>query len=358
MHHRLFRAHKIVHALHYAGPEALLSMVLAIMVFASPASAAMRFQERSLYMLSTEPGVTTSYTVSFQYMSQLSVGSVDLLFCDDPIPYHPCATPPGMSVANAELTEQAGETGFSITQKSTNHLVMSRPLQMVTANTPSSYTFTNIKNPTNNDISFSIRLRSHASQNATGPQIDFGSVKGQTQTGITIQTQVPPMLIFCLAQEVEYNCTGTNDIYYSNMGELSPNSTLTARSQMAVGTNASGGFAITANGGSVSAGTSVIDGSPVPIESRPGTNQFGLNLVANANPVVGENPEGEYANAVASPDYSIPDKYKFVDGDVVAFSPNVSLMKKYTVSYILNSRADLPPGVYSTTINYIASGRF
>lgn len=333
-------------------------MVLVIMLFASPASAAMRFQQRSLYMNSTEAGATTEYTISFQYMSQLSVGSVDLLFCVDPIPYRPCVTPPGLSVANAELTDQSGEVGFAISEKSTNHIVLSRPLEMVSSPTPSSYTFSNIVNPTNDDISFSVRLRSHASQDATGPQIDFGSVKGQIQTGITIQTQVPPMLIFCLAQEVEYNCTGTNDVYYSNMGELSPTSTLTARSQMAVGTNASGGFAITANGGSVSAGTSVIDGSPVPTESQPGTNQFGLNLVANTNPIVGDDPEGEYANAVASPDYSVPDRYKFVNGDVVAFSPNVSLMKKYTVSYILNSEPDLPPGVYSTTINYIASGRF
>jgi hypothetical protein len=347
-----------VHPLHYAGPEALLSMVLAIMLFVTPASAAMRFQERSLYMNSTEPGDTTSYTISFQYMSALSVGSVDMLFCVDPIPYHPCVTPPGLDVSDSELIEQTGETNFSIATKSANHLILSRPQQMVTSNTPSSYTLANVKNPTQGNISFSVRLRSHASQNATGPQIDFGSVKGQVQTGVVIQTQVPPMLIFCLAQEVDYNCTGTNDTYFSNMGELSPTSTLTARSQMAVGTNASGGFAITANGGSVSAGTNVIDGAVIPSESIPGTNQFGINLVANDTPVVGDNPEGEWANAVTSPDYSLPNKYKFVDGDVVAYSPSVSLMKKFTVSYILNSEPELAPGVYSTTINYIASGRF
>lgn len=359
MHHRLFRTHKIVHPLHYAGPEALLSMVLAIMLFVAPASAAMRMQQRSLYMNSTSPGATTSYTVSFQYMSALAVGSVDMLFCMDPIPYHQCVTPPGLDVSGATLSEQTGETGFGISEQSNNHIVLSRPANMIAGSgSPSSYKFDNITNPDYNGEAFAIRLRSHASQDASGPQIDFGSVRGQIQTGIVIETQVPPMLIFCLAQEVEYNCAGTNDTYYSNMGELSSTSALTARSQMAVGTNATGGFAITANGASLSAGTNVIDNISVPTESKPGTNQFGINLVANNSPVVGEDPEGEWANAIASSDYGVPNKYKYVDGDVVAYSPNVSLMKKFTVSYVLNTHKDLLPGVYSTTINFIASGRF
>jgi len=334
-------------------------MVLAIILFVTPASAAMRFQQRSLYMNSTEPNATTSYTVSFQYMSALAVGSVDLLFCQDPIPYHTCTAPEGLNVADAVLSEQSGETGFAITQQAANHIVISRPTNMITGSTaPSSYKFDGIVNPTNIEEAFSIRLRSHASQDATGPQIDFGSIRGQVQSGIVLQTQVPPMLVFCLAQEVEYNCTDTNKTYFSDMGELSSTSTLSARSQMAVGTNASGGFAITANGESMSAGTSVIDGMSNPTQSQPGTNQFGINLVANNSPIVGDDPEGEWANATASEDYSVPNKYKFVNGDVVAYSPNVSLMKKFTVSYILNSQKDLAPGVYSTTINYIASGRF
>ncbi|RYE15684.1 MAG: hypothetical protein EOP51_26645 [Sphingobacteriales bacterium] len=127
---------------------------------------------------------------------------------------------------------------------------------------------------------------------------------------------------------------------------------------MAVGTNASGGFAITANGTPMSAGMNVIDSPTSPTESVQGTNQFGLNLVANDAPIVGSNPEGEWANAIPSPDYSLPNRYKYVSGDVVAYSPNVSLMKKFTVSYIVNSSKNLKAGVYSTTITYIASGRF
>lgn len=357
MYHALRQIH--IHAAHWhhAWSETILSLFLVVFILASPASAALRFQERSLYINNNEPGATTSYTLSFRYMSPQLLGSVDLLFCNDPIPYHPCVKPAGLDVSNSVLATQAGETGYSILTKSNNHIVLTRPPSLMTAGA-SSYKFDNIKNPTDDSQAFAIRIKSHASTNATGPQIDFGSVRGQVATGVTLQTQVPPMLIFCAAQEVTDDCNQTNDTYYSDMGQLAPSSTLSAQSQMTVGTNASGGFAITANGTSLSAGTNVIDSPLFPTESKPGSNQFGINLVENAIPSIGKNPEGEFANAIASSDYSVPNKYKYVSGDVVAYSPNVSLFKKFTVSYIANSRSDLRAGVYTTTITYIASGRF
>jgi len=357
MDHKLRRFHIHVATWHHVWSEAALCLFLVLFILVSPASAAMRFQERSLYVKDNEPGVITSYTVSFRYMSPQMISSVDLLFCNDPIPYHECVTPAGFDASNAQLTNQLGETGFSILNKSTNHIVLSRPPTAITSAT-SSYTFDNIKNPTDQSQAFSVRLRSHSTTNASGPQVDFGSIRAQVQSGVVIQTQVPPMLIFCVAERVEDNCAGTNEKYYSDLGELDTRSTLNAQSQMAVGTNASGGFAITANGSTMSAGTSVIEPINQLSESKVGSDQFGINLVENTVPAVGKNPEGDWTNAVASPDYSIPDRYKYKAGDVVAFSPNVSLMKKFTVSYIVNSSQSLRPGVYSTTLTYIASGRF
>ena len=297
MKHKVYRFHARTHVWHHTGYEGFLALLLALFVFVVPASAAMRFQERSLYMQSSTPGATTSYTVSFRYMSPQAVGSVDMLFCTDPIPYHKCVTPPGLDVSNAELTDQNGEIGYSIFSKSKNHIVLARLPKIVTTN-GSSYTLNNVINPTDTSQSFSIRLRSHLSSNATGPQIDFGSVKGQVTSGIMIQTQVPPMLIFCAAQEVADNCASTNETYYSDLGSLSPTSTLMTQSQMAVGTNASGGFAITVNGAPMSAGTNIIDSPSIPTKSTPGSNQFGINLVENHSPSVGNNPEGEWANAI------------------------------------------------------------
>lgn len=358
MHHKVVRFHARVSPWRYIWSEPFFSVLLILLVFAVPAMASTRFTERSLYMNSAVPGATTSYTLSLRYMTPLPVGSLDMLFCIDPIPYMPCVTPPGLDVSNAVLTTQLGQTGFSIQSKSTNHIVLTRLPSMITPATPSSYVFDNMVNPTDTSQAFSIRLRSHASTNATGPQIDFGSVRGQVTPGIHLETQVPPMLIFCVAEEVEDNCSDTNRNNYSDMGQLSPTSTLLAQSQMAVGTNATGGFAITANGAPMSAGTNVIDSLATPTPSKQGSNQFGINLVANNTPAVGSDPQGTWANALPSPDYSMPNQYKYVSGDVVAFSPNVSLMKKFTVSYIVNSSPALRAGVYTTTVTYIASGRF
>lgn len=312
-------------------------------------------------MTSTVPNATTSYTISFQYTSPVAVGSVDMLFCEDPIPYMPCVTPPGLDVSGATLTAQTGETGFSIDSAThtSNHIILTRnPAQVPNTSTMSSYRLDGVVNPANTEKAFSIRLRSHESLDATGPQIDVGSVRGQVTNSIYLETQVPPMLIFCLAQEVEENCTGTDDTYFKDMGELTTTNTVTAQSQMAVGTNASGGFAITVNGDPPSAGTATIDGLATPTASHPGTNQFGINLVANTSPAVGEDPQGPFANAVPSTDYGIADVYKYASGDLVAYSPNVSLMRKFTVSYILNASQSLKPGVYSTTLTFVASGRF
>lgn len=359
MHHRFYRLHAAIFRWRRFFTEELVALLLVLFVFIAPVGASTRFEERGLFIQNPNPGATTSYTLSMKYMTPAAVGSVDMLFCIDPIPYMPCVTPPGLDVSNATLSAQTGEAGFSIASKSTNHIVLSRLPSVINAGAlTSTYKFDNIVNPTDISQSFSIRLRSHTSMDATGPQIDFGSVKGQVTKGIMIETQVPPMLIFCLAQEVEDNCAGTNDTYYTDMGVLEPDQTLVARSQMAVGTNATAGFVITANGNSLTAGTKVLESISTPTESIPGTNQFGINLVANTAPAVGSDPEGIWANAVPSEDYSQPNKYKFVSGDEVAYSPNVSLMKKFTVSYIVNASPQLRAGVYTTTINFIASGRF
>lgn len=357
MRHHLHRLHAQFLPWHYLWSEALLILVMALLVFVNTASAAMRFQDRGLYMNDVTPGATTAYTISFTYMSALPVGSVDVLFCVSPIPYEECVTPPGLDASNAALSNQTGETGFSILSKSANHIILTRDPSTPT-NPQSSYTFQGIKNPTNTDKSFSIRLKSLASTDGTGDQIDFGSVKGETTSGIVLETQVPPMLIFCAAQQVQDDCASTNETYYTDMGTLASDKTLYAQSQMAVGTNASAGFAITVSGIPPSAGTNSIDGLSTPTPSQPGTNQFGINLVANDAPYVGSDPVGPWANAVPMPDYDLANHYKYTSGDVVAYSPHVSLMRKFTISYVINSADSLPPGVYATTLTYLASGRF
>jgi len=351
---------------YWATIQTTLILFAALFVFTSGAFATVvsRLQDRSLFINNAEPGARSSYTISFRFNTISTVGSIDFLFCVDPIPnnstgYHPCIPPAGLDVSSAVLSNQVGESGFNIAVRSSNHITLSRTPAVVGAGM-SSYTFDNILNPTSAAVahSYAIRLSTYASTDTSGPIIDLGSVLTQVTNDITLETQVPPMLIFCVAATVSQDCGSSAGGNYSDMGDLSPSSTLTATSQMAVGTNASNGFVITANGPTMEAGANIINSLSVPTPSAPGNSQFGINLVANTVPAVGSDPDGAFTNAVVNPNYAQQNQYAYNDGDEVALSPSVSLVRRYTVSYIVNAPPTLRPGVYTTTITYICTGRF
>jgi len=339
--------------------EIALSLFFSLIIFIPSTSAVdvVRFQNRSLTVGSSLPGVTTTYTVGMQFTTPTNTGSLDMNFCIDPIPYMPCVPPAGLDVSNAVLSSQTGETGWSLEILSANHLRLTRA-PTVASNVPSTYVFSNIVNPTFMAHSYAIRMTSFASTDGSGTQIDVGAVTTQITEAIMLETQVPPVLLFCLGQAVSDNCASTSGGNYSDMGFLSDEDTLSAQSQMAVGTNATAGFVITVNGSPPAAGNHVFGVQTTPTLSQKGTTQFGMNLVANTAPAVGIDPDGASGNAVVALDYSQPNHYMFHDGDIVATAPNVSLVSRFTVSYIMNSDPNLHAGVYTTTITYICSGRF
>jgi hypothetical protein len=260
-------------------------------------------------------------------------------------------------VSNAQLAGQFGETGYSILSQSANEIILTRT-PGVAAETPSVYTFDNVVNPTDASQSFAIRLSDYPTTDASGPLINLGSVLSQVSNGITLETQVPPVLAFCVAAQVDLVCADPHGGNYQDLGDLAPDNTLTTTSQMAAGTNASGGYVITANGPPLEAGTHIIDPLPIPTVSAQGNSQFGINLVANTSPQMGADPDGPFTNATVAPDYSIPNQFTYRDGDVVASAPNVSLIRRFTVSYIVNSPPNIRAGVYTTTITFICTGRF
>jgi hypothetical protein len=91
--------------------------------------------------------------------------------------------------------------------------------------------------------------------------------------------------------------------------------------------------------------------------SRPGVSQFGMNLVANSDPQVGQAPFGLGSGAPTA-GYASPNLFKFVPGDTVASVPLPDEARKYTSSYIANVAKGQAAGVYVTTLTYIATGGF
>lgn len=91
--------------------------------------------------------------------------------------------------------------------------------------------------------------------------------------------------------------------------------------------------------------------------SEPGKEQFGLNLAANTNPLVGANvaqvPADQAIFGVANDDYKIPNQFKYVSGDVVAHGLLDSGEANYTVTMIVNIASSTPAGRYSADFSAV-----
>lgn len=102
----------------------------------------------------------------------------------------------------------------------------------------------------------------------------------------------------------------------------------------------------------------------------PGTEQFGVNLVANS--VASATPNAFGADPVQDPDYpsqpfgfgtaatgyDTTNVFKFASGDVIAGSDQSSGFTIYTLSYIANISSVTPAGEYNTAQTVVATATY
>lgn len=319
-----------------------------------PAHAA-QVQNRSL-QLSTSQGSASNviYNLGFTLTSSYMLGSIALEICtEDPLPDTPCTSPVGFDALGATLAGQSGETGFSIHANTTvNRVVIGRPAAM-SAPVAVSYQFGGITNPDIANRTYFARIYTYTSTDGTGVNVDDGGIAFAISNRIQFTTEVPPYLLFCLGQSITgLNCaTATGD--FLDFGEFSKTSVKTVESQMIVAENAAFGVNIFASGITLTSGNNIIPNLVAPTTSSPGTSQFGLNLRANSNPNTGQDPSGP-GTVNPTPDYNIPNRFTFRSGDAVASGTGSSDLRKFTTTYIANIANGQAPGVYNTTLTYIA----
>lgn len=335
---------------------AVAAIVAGIAMFALRTEA-VRFVERGLYINTSEAGATTWYELTLDFTTTADVGSVRMEFCDNPIPSLPCVPPTGLDISAATLGTQTGPEPFDAITIAGNIIVMSRTPSQAGPGGASTYRFDNVVNPTAEE-NFYIRLTSHADEDALSPLIDYGSVANAIVPGVSLYTQVPPILVFCVAKTVSTDCVETGESLV-DFGDFQPGvETYSTTSEMAAWTNGRQGYSIFINGTSFTSGITQIPPLAVPTESFVGVGQFGLNLVDNANPGLGADPSGPGDNITLNSDYTQADRFKFANGDLLASSDYVTRWKHYTSTYILNIPADQAPGHYSTTLTYVCMAGF
>lgn len=97
--------------------------------------------------------------------------------------------------------------------------------------------------------------------------------------------------------------------------------------------------------------------------SSVGTEQFGINLVANtapstfgAGPV--QAPDSTFGFGTAAAGYNTANTFKFNSGDTIATSTKSSSYTIFTISYLANISAVTPGGVYVGYNSIVATGTY
>lgn len=349
------------HSLHTL--SVLLLLIVPYVIWSqSGLGSALPLYQRSVTVSSAIPGATASHTFNFKFNSSDPVGSIMFEYCDElpQIIGDPCVPAPGVSLGSAVLAGQTGNTGFTVDSldSTDTRIVLSRTAAAPATGLDSIYTFDNVINPSGQNDSTYVRITSYGTEDATGSYIDYGAAAFSTTIGggFSVNTFVPPYLNLCVGVTVAIDCSQT-DGDSIDFGILSTKAPATATSQLAASTNDVNGYTLHLLGTTMTSGNNIIPSVNAAPGTQTGTSAFGLNLRRNNSPSVGQDPVG-VGTAAPVGGYANPNLFSFADGSLIANSPLSTDYNRLTVSYVVNVSNAQPPGVYSTTLTYLATVQF
>lgn len=339
----------------------ILSIIMASLIMVASLlslvdrTSALTLASRSVLISNSRPSGITSHQFDFVVASMASVGSIEFEYCEnDPFVGAPCSVPPGLSLAGVSLSAQSGETGFSIYSSTANRVILTRP-SILAIPSAVSYTFDNAVNPVENNKVVYVRISTFSSIDATGPRTDSGAVAFSTASGIAVDGFVPPYLTLCVGVTVDLNCQNSSGSQL-DFGEFSSKQTKALTSQFSAATNDPGGYSMFVAGPTMTSGSNIIPALAVLSPSQTGKSQFGMNLRANLSPPIGADSNG-VGTAVPTAGFASSNFYSF-NNQIVASSPISTEFNRFTASYIVNISPSQSPGIYSTTLTYIATAAF
>lgn len=146
----------------------------------------------------------------------------------------------------------------------------------------------------------------------------------------------------------------------ANFGSFSPTTASVTTTNFSVSNYTSYGYVVQIIGNPPNYGSHIISAMSTTDISRPGIEQFGINLVANTSPVsVGENPDnGQFGFGLANANYGTSNSYRYVSGETIASAPKSSGVTTYTISYLVNVTGLTPGGQYNSDQTIIITGTY
>lgn len=146
-----------------------------------------------------------------------------------------------------------------------------------------------------------------------------------------------------------------------NMGNFSPSTPSVGSATFTVRTYLASGYSIYTFGNPpTTTGGAQIDAMSSGGSSTPGTEQFGINLVANSSPSIGANPTQEpFGVGFAAANYNSANNFRYNNGDVIAQSDSSSGTTTYTISYLINiNPVTTPAGKYIFNQSIVVTSRY
>lgn len=147
------------------------------------------------------------------------------------------------------------------------------------------------------------------------------------------------------------------------LGILTTGTTVTSTATFTVLNYTSYGYVVTINGNPPTNGGHQLTALATPTASSAGTEQFGINLVANTSPTTFgadpvQVPSSSFSFGSAATNYNTTNLYKYVSGNTIAQATKSSGQTNYTISFIANKATTTQGGQYSTSLNLVATGTY
>ena len=147
-----------------------------------------------------------------------------------------------------------------------------------------------------------------------------------------------------------------------NFGVLSSAATRSGTSLFSVKNYTSYGYVVQTIGTAPTYNGRTIAPMAANAASSIGTEQFGINLVANTTPSVGtaatQVPDATFSNGAAAVNYNTVNSYRYVNGETIASATKDSGETDYTISYIINISATTPAGAYVMQQGLLVTGTY
>jgi hypothetical protein len=342
-------------------------------------------------------GAQARHTFNFTTPATTNIGSIAFMYCDTPFVGTACTMPAGMDAsAITALTATTGLTGMTVnsgassstgwfatngacTGSRTNCVLISRTAVSETAGAKQ-VSFGQggggyIKNPTANGT-FYVRIITF-SDAAFTTKVDEGTVAASIATDIDIEAKVQEKLNFSVSATPSTpngtTCsalTGPGVLTMGSGGVLDPTIAYDARSYFRVSTNSANGTTVQYTGDTLktASGTFNINAPAGPLASTVGTEQFGLAIDISDTQTgngysfsqLDRTPYTTYDAGAGTITNAGTAEFGFSTASVttpvtIAASPGIVSCDTGSVRYIANISTTTEPGIYRTSIGYIAT---